>query len=202
MNVVIYKITILTTGKSYVGVTNNLTRRVSQHKCCAKNRCTNRKGMYIDWICGGIDNYNIEVLDTFEFTSQEDSWKRESLYIEKFNTEQYGYNVAYYGCKSKISKLKGTHLSPERKLEFLKTAWHAGGNKNASANRYYIVDNDNNEYICECRTDIMAQLNLSMKQVKGLISCKNEWYIPRCHINNKYVNDARHFKLLKVEKIN
>ena len=124
------------------------------------------------------------------------------MYIEKFNTEQCGYNVAYYGCKPRASKLKGTHLTQERKLKFLKTAWHANGNENASANRYYIADNNGNEYVCECRTDIMTQLNLSMKQVKRLISCKDEWYIPRHHINNKYVNDERHFKLLKVERIN
>jgi len=112
MNIVIYKITILTTGKSYIGITNNLGRRISQHKCSAKDKCTSRKCMYIDWINGGINNYSIEVLDEFEFVSQEDSWEKESQYIEKFNTEQCGYNVAYYGCKPKISKLKGIHLSP------------------------------------------------------------------------------------------
>jgi len=48
----------------------------------------------------------------------------------------------------------------------------------------------------------MTQLNLSMKQVKKLISCKDEWYIPRHHVDDKYVNDIRKFKLLKIEKIN
>ena len=149
MKIIIYKITILTTGKSYIGETNNLVRHISQHKCCAKDRCTNRKGMYVDWINGGIDNYSVEVLDTFEFTSQEDSWKRESLYIEKFNTECCGYNVAYYGCKTRVSKLKGRPLSPERRIQLRENHFDVSGIKNPSANRYYISDNDGNNYICE-----------------------------------------------------
>ena len=202
MNIVIYKITILTTGKSYIGVTNNLCRRISQHKHSAKVKCISRKGMYIDWISGGIDNFNVEVLDEFQFISKEDSWNRESEYIRKYNTEIDGYNVAYYGSKPKISKLKGIHLSPERCMQISESHWKAPGIKNPAANRYYIVDNNGNKYICECRTDIMTQLSLSFKQAKALISCKNKWYIPRYHVNNKYVNDERHFKLLKVEKIN
>lgn len=94
MKIVIYKITILTTGKSYIGETNNLTRRVSQHKCYAKDHVASRKGMYIDWISGGINNFSVEVLDEFEFISNEDTWNREAKYIKEFNTDSVGYNVA------------------------------------------------------------------------------------------------------------
>ena len=86
MKIIIYKITILTTGKSYIGETNNLVRRISQHKHSAKNKCCNRKGMYLDWIAGGINNFSVEILDEFEFKSKADTWDREGEYISKYNT--------------------------------------------------------------------------------------------------------------------
>ena len=203
MKVVIYKITILTTGKSYIGETNNLARRISQHKCCAKDRSNIRKGMYLDWIAGGINNYSVEILEELDNCKLDDILKLESKYISLYNTEYDGYNVAYYRSKTHTSKLSGRHLSQERVKETLKYLQPTKpGKDNISANRYYIEDNAGNTYCCECRNDIVNQLGISFKQVKCLISFNGEWYTPRHHINNKYVDDKRSFRLIKKEKIN
>lgn len=204
MEVIIYKITVLSTNKSYIGRTNNLVRHISQHKHNAKNYNNGRKGMYIDWIEHGLEsNFRVDVLERFEYTSDEDANYRESLYIAKYDTEFSGYNTAYYGSRHRISSLKGRALSLERKTKLLEVAVPAKpGRDNLSAKRYYIIDNYKNEYICECRTDIMNKLGLSLKQTKGLISLAGEQYTPREHIGNKYVNSTRSFMLLKVEYIN
>lgn len=204
MEIIIYKITILSTNKSYIGRTNNLVRRISQHKHAAKTHSHSRKGMYIDWIKHGLEsNFRVDVLERFEYLSDEDANYRESLYIAKYDTEFSGYNTTYYGSKFRVSPLKGHALPPERKAKFLETAVVAQpGRDNVSAKRYYIIDNYKNEYTCECRTDIMNKLGLSLKQTKGLISLAGKWYTPRKHVDNKYVNSTISYMLLKVEHIN
>lgn len=42
----IYKITILTTNKSYIGITNNPGRRLGQHMHSARINCEGRKNFY------------------------------------------------------------------------------------------------------------------------------------------------------------
>ena len=201
MKIVIYKITILTTNKSYIGETNNIVRRISQHKHYAKKKCTDRKGMYIDWISGGIDNFFVEILETFDFISKEDTWDKEAKYISKYNTDKVGYNIAYR-CSGVIdNKLKGIKLSPERCRKISETHWRAPGSSNPAANRYYIVDDSNKEYVCECRNDIVKQLNVSFKQAKRIIANIGKWYTIRVHKGGKYVF-GKSFKLLKIEKIN
>lgn len=201
MKIVIYKITILTTGKSYIGETNNLTRRVSQHKCCAKDHVASRKGMYIDWISGGINNFSVEILETFDFVSKENTWDREAEYISKYNTDKVGYNIAYRSSSVVDNKLKGIKLSPERCMKISETHWRAPGSNNPAANRYYILDELENEYVCECREDIVKQLNISFKQAKCIIANIGEWYTIRVHKDGKYVA-GKSFKLLRIEKIN
>jgi predicted GIY-YIG superfamily endonuclease len=212
MKIIIYKITILTTGKSYIGETNNLVRRISQHKHSAKNKCCNRKGMYLDWIAGGINNFSVEILDEFEFKSKADTWDREGEYISKYNTVSNGYNTAYRSSSvvpnpSKNRKwkfphpMKGKKLPPERCKQISESHWKAPGVLNPAANRYYIIDELDNEYICECREDIAKQLNISFKQAKCIIAHICEWYTTRIHKDDKYIV-GRSFKLLKLEKIN
>lgn len=201
MKIVIYKITILTTGKSYIGETNNLTRRVSQHKCCAKDHLTNRKGMYTDWISGGINNFSVEVLDEFEFTSNEDTWNREAKYIKEFNTDNVGYNVAHRSSSVIPGPWSGKKHSDETRKKISESHWKAPGATNPSANRYYILDELENEYVCECREDIVKQLNISFKQAKHIIANIGDWYTTRIHKDGKYIA-GKSFKLLRIEKIN
>ena len=201
MKIVIYKITILTTNKSYIGETNNIVRRISQHKHSAKNRCTHRKGMYIDWISGGINNFSVEVLETFDFISKEDTWDKEAKYISKYNTDKVGYNIAYRSSSVANSKRKGIKLSPEICRKLSEAHRNVSGSSNPAANRYYIVDNSNKEYVCECREDIARQLSVSIKQAKRIIANIGEWYTIRIHEDDRYVS-GKSFKLLKIEKIN
>lgn len=189
----IYKITILTTNKSYIGLTNNVYRRISQHKHYAKRNIEGRNNLYKDWNRNGIDNYSLDILEEFEFLNKRDSYNKEAYYIKKYDTYNNGYNVCEYSSRhSEGSPMKGRKLSEEHRRHISENHWNRGGTwiGNPQHKIYIIKDNKENIYNCQGRDDICKQLNISWKQMRILIS-QHSWYTPRNH--NK---DKRSFILL------
>lgn len=195
----IYKITVLTTNKSYIGITNNPGRRLGQHMHSARINCEGRKNFYKDWIIKGIDNYKFEILEEFEFISKRNSYNKEAYYIKLYDTFNNGYNVCEYSSKHfQGSPMKGRKLSEETRKKISENHCDERGIKNPFAKEYIIEDNLGNIYKFQTRDKICEELNISWKQMRILLSYKiNEWYIPRNH--NK---DKRSFKLLNKNFIN
>ena len=198
----IYKITLLKTGKSYIGVTKDLKRRLSQHKHRATYVSRNYQ-LYKDWNKYGIDNFKIEIVEEFEFTSKEDSYCKESFYINKFNTYNNGYNICKYASSHPGKPIwKNKTFSKEHRKHISENHWNrgnkglSGGYKNPSAKYYIIKDNLGKTYKFKTRLEIQKGLNLSFKQIKLLIKSK-DWYTPK--VNNK---ENKSFKLIEKGFIN
>lgn len=196
----IYKITIKTTNKSYIGTTNNPERRLAQHKCCVKQNYEGRKSFYKDWSIENIDNnYSFEILEEFEFTTKRDNYDREVSYIKLYNTYNNGYNVCEYSSRNHIGPNKGKKLNEKWRKHISENHWNRNGTwiNNPASILYKIQDNNGIIYNCSGRTEICEKLYISLKQAKMLISKKDTWYTPRNH--NK---DKRSFMLLNKIKIN
>lgn len=88
----------------YVGQTNNLQRRIREHKSCAFN---SKASSYNDLIHKkirqyGIENFDIEVLEILYTLDQEEVNKREQYWIKELNTfcgNGQGYNRDYGGSR-------------------------------------------------------------------------------------------------------
>lgn len=189
----IYKITILTTNKSYIGLTNSPKRRLSQHKHLVKIKSTDRKNMYIDWQSGGLNNYTFEILNEFEFESKKNSFNLESYYINLYNTANDGYNVCSRSSSHESSQ-KGVKLSEEIKRKVSENHANCKDDNNPFAKEYVVIDNEGVKYYCETRKDICNKLNVSFKQAKSIIAANGEWH--------KLRFDDRCFKLVSKKFIN
>lgn len=190
-NIVIYMITVLTTNKSYIGITNNIKRRFSQHKHYAKNQKKQKNStFYIDWFKAGLDDVKLDILEYLPNNMSEIyMYKREAYYIEKYDTVGSGYNIANY--RSGVPGInKGRKLTVEQRHKVSENHADMKGYKNVSA-KYYIIEDslgNINKYIT--RKEIANKLNLSFKQVKQLISKTsgkdNIWYKPKATPNIQY----------------
>ena len=106
----IYCYTNKTNNHKYVGQTNNLARRIREHKSCAFNP---KASSYNDLIHQkirqyGEDNFSIEVLEKIYSDNQEDVNNREQYWIEKLNSFRgngEGYNSDRGGSKRASSIL-------------------------------------------------------------------------------------------------
>lgn len=88
----IYKITNTINQKSYIGQSNFIERRFTQHKSpCEQERFSN-KPLYQAFKKYGIENFTFEVI---EECSVEDLDKREQYWIRYYNSlvHQNGYNI-------------------------------------------------------------------------------------------------------------
>lgn len=81
----IYKITNITNGLVYIGLTNNWYRRKKEHFNGSKNKC------YIDKeISLNPSNFVFEVIDQCE--SREEIEQKEIYWIKHYNSYNHGYN--------------------------------------------------------------------------------------------------------------
>ena len=76
-------------NKVYIGQTNNIKRRLLQHKNKARNN--NTKPLYVDIQKFGWDVFDFEIL--YETDSHDKLNEKERYYIKKFNAIKMGYNV-------------------------------------------------------------------------------------------------------------
>lgn len=94
----------------YVGQTNNLNRRIREHKSCAYNsKASSYNALFHQKIREyGIDNFSIEVLEKLYNVSQEQVNEREKFWIidkQSFRGTGLGYNSDYGGNKKASSML-------------------------------------------------------------------------------------------------
>lgn len=123
---IIYRITNLTSSKSYIGrTTKGINTRWLAHKCMGRStKC--KTPLYRDMRRYGIENFVIEQI------ARTKSWKKlrslEMFYIKKFNTlYPLGYNLkfgdgfgsAHYSTRCKISRsLKKRAILTRRNNEY------------------------------------------------------------------------------------
>lgn len=94
---IIYKATSNTTGLSYIGYTNKLSRRKALHKFAAKNGSATKFHQAIRKF--GFEDFAWTIL--FEGKSKDICFLvEEPKYIKMFNTIKNGYNVAQGGNRS------------------------------------------------------------------------------------------------------
>ena len=84
----IYKITNKLNNKVYIGQSNNVLRRLNEHKRQRKVDIDS----YINVL--GVDNFEFEIL---EECSKEELDKKEQEYIERYNSVEDGYNIQQGG---------------------------------------------------------------------------------------------------------
>lgn len=101
---VIYKLTNVKTGKSYIGQTVNLQKRLNMHKFYANHEGTKNEGQPIVKAIReyGFDSFKVEVLYTSDdFLDRKELRKHldkmEKIYIKQFNTIEDGYNISTGG---------------------------------------------------------------------------------------------------------
>ena len=102
----IYKITNLINSKVYIGRTNNLKRRIKQHRNLSSNRYLSKSIKKYGW-----ENFSVEILE--RNLNIENVPNIESKYIEEYNStnRNFGYNI------QKISQTGKLFCSDEEKIE-------------------------------------------------------------------------------------
>lgn len=105
----IYRITNLVNGKSYIGQSVNIRKRLNRHKSAAFNK--RAKNYNYPLYCAirkyGIENFTFEPI---EECLKSDLNRKEIFYIEKYDTLKNGYNQVDGGTHV----VHATKLSPEQ----------------------------------------------------------------------------------------
>lgn len=84
----IYKITNKINGKSYIGQSTNINKRINQHKYSNKSLVGKDIHKY------GIENFSFDIL---ELCSESELDEKEVYYINKFDSINSGYNISIGG---------------------------------------------------------------------------------------------------------
>ena len=88
LNFFIYKIVHIQTGKTYVGSTTRLAKRIKEHFC--KDTTS---AIAVDLALYGEDAFTAELLDSGVAGSNEEIYMREQHYIDRFDCVNRGYNL-------------------------------------------------------------------------------------------------------------
>lgn len=107
----IYVMTNKRTKEKYVGETSKtLEERFKTHKHCAKYRCDKYR-LYKDML---EDEFEIELLEKFDYKEKKEIYDKEEYWINKLDTYNNGYNNA---PRQNITSL-GFEFTNERKKEY------------------------------------------------------------------------------------
>lgn len=87
----IYKIINQVNQKIYVGQSNDIKRRWSEHKRCYKTKNTK---LYQAMREFGIENFSFEIIEIFEEYNQNKLNERENFWIKNYNALEDGYNMS------------------------------------------------------------------------------------------------------------
>lgn len=105
----IYKITNLSNGKIYIGQSQNMFIRRTEHWTALRRNAHPNKEMQKDW----NKNNRSWRFDVVEYCSIDKLNEREKYWIEKLNTIEKGYNQGWVPYKRKnkkaLKKIKGYH---------------------------------------------------------------------------------------------
>ena len=114
----IYKITNNINGKVYIGQSNNIQRRFSEHR----NRgATSRIPIDIAIQRYGKENFNFEII---EECSIEQLNQKETYWITYFNSIENGYNCSVGGDQQSIGSNNGRAILTENEVKFIRTAYN------------------------------------------------------------------------------
>lgn len=123
MQGVVYKITNKINGKSYIGQTLNLNKRLRDHRYSAKHLYPSNAGQPIVKAIRefGFENFDVDVLFTSEVFEDKRELKKllhekEMYFIEKHDTINNGYNVTKGGAGTKGLKLSAEKIELLRRI--------------------------------------------------------------------------------------
>lgn len=112
----IYKITNKLNGKSYIGQSNDIERRIAEHK---KKRILTTDD-YINFY--GVDNFSFEILEKCE---QSELDNKEKEYIKQYNSIEDGYNIQKGGYNNSIGEGNGRAKLTEKEVIEIRKAYAA-----------------------------------------------------------------------------
>lgn len=114
----IYKITNNINGKIYIGQSNNIQRRFSEHQ----NRgAASRIPIDVAIQRYGKENFNFEII---EECSTEQLNQKETYWITYFNSIENGYNCSVGGDQQSIGSNNGRAILTENEVKFIRTAYN------------------------------------------------------------------------------
>lgn len=115
----IYKITNNINGKIYIGQSNNIQRRFSEHK--TKGR-TSRIPVDQDIKKYGEENFSFEII---EECSIEELNEKETKWITYFNSIEKGYNCSLGGDQQSIGSNNGRAILTEEDVIIIRQAYNS-----------------------------------------------------------------------------
>ena len=124
----IYKITNKSNGKVYIGQTNDIERRLNEHK----QKRTVTIDDYIN--CLGVDAFTYEVL---EECSEEELDEKEQLYIQQYDSKNHGYNCQNGGCNNSRGEGNGRAKLTEQDIYFIRQSYAEHTSPSAIYEKYF-----------------------------------------------------------------
>lgn len=190
MYIHIYKITNIINGKSYIGQSLYLKKRIKRHLTYKSHK--DNLALYKAFDKYGVDKFTIEILETID-TEKCDNIKSELdileiSYIKKYNSYISGYNKTIGGDAS-ITGYKFTEEQRRKVSEHQKLCAH---NFYKSVYLKSIISGNIKNYISVCHAS--EDLNCSHSQISKVCNrkqyiLKNEWVGGRTieEVNNNYI---------------
>lgn len=111
----IYKITNKINGKTYVGQSTNISKRLSEHK---KKRILTIDD-YINFL--GVENFEFSIL---EECSEEELNEKEQFYIQQYNSQKNGYNIQKGGNSNFSGEGNGRARLTEEDVIIIRKAYN------------------------------------------------------------------------------
>lgn len=110
----IYKITNKIDGKTYIGQSDNIERRLAEHK--------QQKAMTIDDYINilGVENFDFEVI---EQCSQDELDQKEQDYIKLYDSQNNGYNIQLGGFNNSRGEGNGRARLTESDVIFIRNSY-------------------------------------------------------------------------------
>lgn len=110
----IYKITNKIDGKTYIGQSDNLERRLSEHK----HKRIETIDDYINVL--GVENFDFEILEQCSLNELDE---KEQKYIQLFNSRNNGYNIQMGGFNNSQGEGNGRARLTEKDVIFIRESY-------------------------------------------------------------------------------
>lgn len=124
----IYKITNKIDGKVYIGQSNDIERRIREHK---RTR-TETIDDYINVL--GVENFDFEILEECSLDNLD---SKEQEYVEKYNSRQEGYNIQKGGYNNSKGEGNGRARLTENDVIFIRESYAKHSQPNEIYKQYF-----------------------------------------------------------------
>ena len=152
----VYKFTS-PSGKSYIGITNNLRRRIAEHKRLSK---TLKKAFYNAINKYGFDNFTFEILEEYNIKDKDKLLSKlnemEMYYIDKYDTFKNGYNSTLGGDGTK-------GMSGELNPFYNKKHTEEAKKKMSEKHKGKVLSNEHKNKIAKSTKEALSNLPLDKK---------------------------------------